>query len=161
MAKLLVNQNLNVDISLQQRILATYLKDSVSSRQLASNYNVSPSTVINIVHKNFDLLKTKNKLVDYRNQIRNECKTIYIAIDDAYFNTKSGKCNIQKCKSRMLNFFMLSKDRKPIYKNHLIFLSRPKLSKTLKELAINVKNIIKRYYGLKNYQIIITGDGAK
>ena len=155
------NQNLNVDVSLQQRILASYLKDSVSSRQLASNYNVSPSTVINIVHKNFDLLKTRNKLVDYRNQIQNENKTIYIAVDDAYFNTKFGKCNIQKCKSRMLNFFMLSEDRKPIYKNHLIFLGKPKLNKTLKELAINVKNVINKYYGMKNCQIIITGDGAK
>lgn len=155
------NRNVNVDISLQQRILATYLKDSVSSRQLALNYKVSASTVINIVHKNFDLLKTKNKLVDYRNQIQSENKIIYIAVDDAYFNTKIDKCKIQKCKSRMLNFFMLNKAKKPICKNHLIFLGKPKLNKTLQELAINVKNIIEKYYGMRNYQIIITGDGAK
>ena len=29
------------------------------------------------------------------------------------------------------------------------------------ELAINVENVINKYYGMKNCQIIITGDGAK
>ena len=36
--------------------------------------------------KNLDLLKTRNKLVDYRNQIQNENKTIYIAVDEYYGN---------------------------------------------------------------------------
>ena len=56
---------------------------------------------------------------------------------------------------------MLNKMKKPIYKNHLIFLGKPKLNKTLSELAAHVINIIKKYYGKLDFQIIITGDGAK
>jgi len=47
-------------------------------------------------------------------------------MDDTYFKAKKERNHINKIKARMINFFLLGENKKPICKNHLIILSSPK-----------------------------------
>ncbi|MGX9339692.1 hypothetical protein ACWXVO_03075, partial [Mycoplasma sp. 1890] len=44
--------------------------------------------------------------------------TIYISVDDTYFNTKQNKNKVSKFRTRIINFFMLDKNKNIINKNH-------------------------------------------
>ena len=81
-------------------------------------------------------------------------------MDDTYFKAKKERNHITKIKARMINFFLLDGNKKPICKNHLIILSSPKNNWTIDALVRKILFIIRFFYSNK-LKIVISGDGAK
>ncbi|WP_029513858.1 Mbov_0401 family ICE element transposase-like protein [Mycoplasmopsis primatum] len=145
----------NITGEVKQKIVDTYLS-GISYRQIAKMFNVSYSTVLVAVRKHFEKTIEASRLVDYSAEASKH-KYLYVAMDDTYFKCRENKNDIIKTKARMVNFFLLDENKKPICKNHLIYISR-----TNKQVNVmdDIKWIIKKYYG-SNISIIFTGDGAK
>ena len=148
----------HIDTEIQKEITKIYL-NGLTYRKIANIYSLHHTTIFNIVRKNYYQDIKLNNLKKYN--VESESKnTIYISMDDTYFKTKKERNNITKIKARMINFFLLDENKKPICKNHLIILSSPKNNWTIDALVRKILFIIRFFYSNK-LKIVISGDGAK
>lgn len=148
----------HIDTEIQKEITKIYL-NGLTYRKIANIYSLHHTTIFNIVRKNYYQHIKLNNLKKYN--VESELKnTIYISMDDTYFKAKNEKNHITKIKARMINFFLLDENKKPICKNHLIILSSPKNNWTIDALVRKILFIIRFFYSNK-LKIIISGDGAK
>lgn len=148
----------HIDTEIQKEITKIYL-NGLTYRKIANIYSLHHTTIFNIVRKNYYQDIKLNNLKKYN--LESESKnTIYISMDDTYFKTKKERNHITKIKARMINFFLLDENKKPICKNHLIILSSPKNNWTIDALVRKILFIIRFFYSNK-LKIVISGDGAK
>ncbi|AZZ65660.1 hypothetical protein DMC14_002600 [Metamycoplasma phocicerebrale] len=152
------NKNKNIDLELKNKLIKLCL-GGLSYRIIAKNYNIAHSSVYNIIQKNYNNTLNQMKFKNFQNLSKDK-KFIYISVDDTYFNVKKIKNHIIKLKCRMINLFLLNKNKKPIAKNHLLIFSKPNDNIKTEELATKILNIINCFYS-KELKIVVTGDGAK
>ncbi|MBN4089695.1 Mbov_0401 family ICE element transposase-like protein [Mycoplasma enhydrae] len=148
----------SITLSLKESAYKFFLK-GLSYRAIADCFSISHSTIFNYVKANQQNTLKNMQFMNY-SQIAKTKKTIYISVDDTYFKIKENKCHTSKQKARMINFFLLDENKKPIAKNHLIMMSKPLINTSISSLAKKILAIIKNFYS-SNLRIIITGDGAK
>ena len=148
----------HIDTEIQKEITKIYL-NGLTYRKIANIYSLHHTTIFNIIRKNYYQDIKLNNLKKYN--VESESKnTIYISMDDTYFKVKKERNHITKIKARMINFFLLDENKKPICKNHLIILSSPKNNWTIDALVRKILFIIRFFYSNK-LKIVISGDGAK
>ena len=148
----------HIDTEIQKEITKIYL-NGLTYRKIANIYSLHHTTIFNIVQKNYyqDIKLDNLKKYNVESESKN---TIYISMDDTYFKAKKERNHITKIKARMINFFLLDENKKPICKNHLIILSSPKNNWTIDALVRKILFIIRFFYSNK-LKIVISGDGAK
>ncbi|ENY53691.1 Hypothetical protein MALK_6390 [Metamycoplasma alkalescens 14918] len=155
---LLENKNKNIDFSIVDSVIQDFL-NGYSYRKNAQKHNISLSSVFKII-KNSN--PSKNNLISFKNRLNNSSNNIvYISVDDTYHRYYFQKNIVRKIKFKVINFFMLDKNKKLINKNHFLIIDDPsnKINYPISVLSEKIKKIVSHCYGDK-IQLVVTGDGA-
>lgn len=152
------NYKRRVDISLLEEAKSWYLTGS-NLGVISAKYNISKTLISSYSKSQINSKNYKeDKLIKYTNFDGFE-KAIYISVDDTYFHSKNGKYLVDKKRARMLNFFMLDKNKKPIFKNHILMLSNTRKIIRIDDIIDQIKIVLKECYR-EDFEIFILGDGA-
>ncbi|MGX9357980.1 hypothetical protein ACWXVJ_02235 [Mycoplasma sp. 773] len=99
-----------VDISLLEKGKKWYL-DGANLRVISMRYNISKPWFVVMWRQQFNISKRieQNRLIKSLDNSSNN--TIYISVDDTYFNTKQNKNKVSKFRTRIIFFLCLIKTK--------------------------------------------------
>ncbi|VEU75375.1 Uncharacterised protein [Mycoplasmopsis maculosa] len=152
------NYKKRVDISLLEEAKNWYLTGT-NLGVISNRFNISKTLISSHTKSAININDNqKDKLVKYSN-FETVNKAIYLSVDDTYFHSKKDKYLVDKKRARMLNFFMLDSNKKPVFKNHIFLISNTKKILKIDDIIKQIEMVIKECYS-EDFKLIILGDGA-